>query len=99
MSGLNQSPVEFACEDSIALNHSALNLPEGFMIGKQYRVLEKTGSGGMGAVYKCLDVWLHRIVAVKVLHRHLAGRDKWLFRFQQEARAISRLSHSGIVRI
>ena len=33
-----------------------------------YELLEQIGQGGMGTVYKCLDVALHRHVAIKVLH-------------------------------
>jgi serine/threonine protein kinase len=62
-----------------------------------YRILEKIGEGGMGAVYKAQDTHLDRIVAVKVLpHEKLADPDRKQ-RFVQEAKAASSLNHPNIV--
>jgi len=75
-------------------------LPSAAMIGEtvsHYRILEKLGEGGMGAVYKAEDTKLQRIVAIKFLSRTLGkfGPDE-RFRFQQEARAASLLDHPNI---
>jgi len=43
------------------------------MIGKtlrNYRITDKIGAGGQGAVYKATDVKLGRAVVIKVLPRH-----------------------------
>jgi serine/threonine protein kinase/Tol biopolymer transport system component len=62
-----------------------------------YRILEKIGEGGMGAVYKAQDTHLDRIVAVKVLpHEKMADPDRKQ-RFVQEAKAASSLNHPNIV--
>ncbi|MEW5900002.1 MAG: protein kinase [Acidobacteriota bacterium] len=62
-----------------------------------YRILEKIGEGGMGAVYKALDTHLDRTVAVKVLpHEKVADPDRKQ-RFVQEAKAASSLNHPNIV--
>ncbi len=62
-----------------------------------YRILEKIGEGGMGAVYKAEDTHLDRIVAVKVLpHEKMADPDRRQ-RFVQEAKAASSLNHPNIV--
>ncbi len=73
------------------------DLPNGTIIANQFRIEKKLGGGGMGTVYRCLDLTVQRQVAIKVLHRHLVGMSKWLLRFQQEARAIARLDHPNIV--
>src|SRR5512138_1635095 len=62
-----------------------------------YRILEKIGEGGMGAVYKAQDTHLDRFVAVKVLpHDRMSDPDRRQ-RFAQEARAASSLNHPNIV--
>ena len=62
-----------------------------------YRILEKIGEGGMGAVYKAQDTHLDRPVAVKVLpHDKMANPDRRQ-RFVQEAKAASSLNHPNSV--
>lgn len=68
------------------------------MIGRtisHYRVMEKLGAGGMGMVYKALDLKLQRTVALKfLLTDSVNDRDKeGLIR---EARAASALDHPNI---
>ncbi|MEQ1845246.1 MAG: protein kinase [Nitrospira sp.] len=65
----------------------------------KYEVQEKIAQGGMGIVYKALDLKLNRVVALKVVHPHLTSDPSFLQRFLREARAMARLQHENIVSI
>ena len=62
-----------------------------------YRVVEKVGEGGMGAVYKAVDTHLDRAVAIKVLPPDKVADPERRQRFVQEAKAASALRHPNIV--
>jgi len=62
-----------------------------------YEVFERIGAGGMGEVYRALDVRLQRDVALKVFE-HAASTEN-LARIEAEARAASVLTHPNIVTI
>jgi predicted Ser/Thr protein kinase len=66
----------------------------------QYEIQGFLGRGGMGAVYQGRQVALDRTVAIKILSDDLGTTDpSFVERFKNEARAMARLSHPGIVTI
>jgi serine/threonine protein kinase len=74
----------------------ASNAPILFRIDR-YVLLEKIGEGGFGAVYRARDELLDREVALKVPRRSHFKSSKSVASFVQEARAVARLKHPGIV--
>ncbi len=69
------------------------------MIGRSlshYNVLGELSRGGMGIVYRALDVKLERHVAVKVLPPELVLDEERKHRFLKEARAAASLKHPNI---
>jgi dipeptidyl aminopeptidase/acylaminoacyl peptidase len=61
-----------------------------------YRVVEKLGEGGMGAVYLARDERLGRDVALKILPPARHPDDEARSRFRREAKALLRLSHPHV---
>ncbi len=68
-------------------------------LGERYELTEPIASGGMAQVWSAVDTVLDRVVAVKILHPHLATDDAFIERFRREAVAAASLSHSSIVSI
>ena len=64
-----------------------------------YKIIDSIGTGGMGEVYKALQMNLDRIVAIKIIHSHLVGNREVLERFRKEARILAKLIHPNIVTI
>ncbi len=69
------------------------------MLGGRYRLDADIGHGGMSTVYRAFDTVLERPVAIKVMHREVAGDSDHLERFRREARAVAQLSHPHIVTV
>lgn len=69
------------------------------ILGGQFQITKKIGTGGMGSVYKALQVDMNRDVAIKILHPKLAGRKDLASRFRREARAMSQLTHPNTVKV
>ncbi|HEY9870795.1 MAG TPA: serine/threonine-protein kinase, partial [Candidatus Obscuribacterales bacterium] len=71
----------------------------GTVLADHYKIISLIGTGGMSAVYKARHQLIDRVVAIKVLHSHLVSQATTLKRFQQEANAVSHLSHPHIIAI
>ena len=65
----------------------------------RYHITQRIAVGGMGEVYLAHDAVLAREVAIKVLHRSLAGDQGFVDRFRREARAAATLNHPNIVTV
>jgi serine/threonine-protein kinase len=68
-------------------------------LAPDFAVEREIGRGGMGVVYRGMDVRLERPVAIKVLPPALAADAEVRERFLREARTAARLSHPSIVPI
>lgn len=67
----------------------------GKVVDGRYRLDHVLGEGAMGAVYAATQLSVDRTVAVKLLHQSDDGA--FADRFQREARAIGKLSHTNII--
>ncbi|MFC2028633.1 protein kinase [Chloroflexota bacterium] len=69
----------------------------GKTISGRYRVEAFIAAGGMGSVFKALDLKRNIYLAMKVLHGDLAEDPVMFRRFKREARALQKLTHPNIV--
>ncbi|MCK6612849.1 MAG: protein kinase [Ignavibacteriaceae bacterium] len=70
------------------------------MIGsviENYKIISMLGEGGMGVVYKALDMKLERFVALKILGSQAVNNPQFIERFKREARNQAKLNHPNIV--
>ena len=66
---------------------------------RQFELQGVIASGGMGTVYRALDITLQRKVAVKLMKRELLDDARALEDFFREARACASLNHTNIIHI
>ena len=67
----------------------------GSVVGN-YKITEKIGEGGMGSVFRGVDLMLDREVAIKMLRRELARDPEIVSRFRFEAKTLAKLSHPNV---
>lgn len=93
-------PTNFAVcpQDGTPLVEVGLWSPGSVIRGK-YRILNKIGQGGMGAVYKALHVTFDELRAIKVISAELIHDQLFVKRFQHEAVITRKLQHPNAVRV
>jgi serine/threonine protein kinase/class 3 adenylate cyclase len=71
----------------------------GTMFAGRYEVAEELGGGGMGVVYRAMDVETGDIVALKVLRSEVANDQVSMERFKNELRVARRITHRNVCRV
>ena len=71
----------------------------GRVLEQRYRIDSLIGRGGMGAVYRGLQLATQQIVAVKVIRAEHSQNPEAARRFHREARAASLLTHPHTIRV
>src|SRR5690625_6366995 len=69
----------------------------GLLLDDRDRVEELIARGGMATVHRGHDQRLDRVVALKIMHPHLATDEDFRRRFGREARSAARLAHRNVV--
>src|SRR5258706_4407743 len=67
--------------------------------GGRYQLQTPIGRGIHATIYRCWDLHMDRVVAIKVLHEVYSTDVKFVTRFQLEAKAVSDLQHPNIVQV
>ncbi len=65
----------------------------------RFRIDGPPRTGGMGVVFKAIDVGLERPVAIKRIRPEFAAEETLVGRFLREARALAKLKHGNIVKV
>ncbi len=71
----------------------------GRLLGDRYQLQSKLGEGGMGMVFKGMDLRLNRVVAVKLLNPEIVNDERSVLRFKQEMATTSALTHPHLIGI
>lgn len=101
----SQTAGELFCPHDGAILIDASELPNAQidpLIGRRiesFAIVARLGEGGMGTVYRALQIGMDREVALKILRSDLAHDGKVVQRFHQEARAAARLSHRNLATV
>lgn len=70
-----------------------------FVLGGRYQLLERIGEGGMGIVWRCRDLDLDEIVAIKFLREDLAADPRLRSFFRREMKLARRVTHRNVARV
>lgn len=68
----------------------------GQIVGERYRIEERLGVGGMGAVYRATHIHMRKTMALKVLHQEMSWKPEAVARFEREAVAAGRIEHPNV---
>jgi eukaryotic-like serine/threonine-protein kinase len=86
---MEESPATVAAPDELI----------GKTVATKYLVEQMIGEGGMGKVYKAIQLALDKPVVLKVLRQALLSDERTVKRFQREAKAASRLNHPNSISV
>jgi eukaryotic-like serine/threonine-protein kinase len=65
----------------------------------QYKIIKRIAGGGMGEVYRAIDLELERDVAIKCVRPELSDLEEATKRFRAEARTLAKLAHLNIATV
>jgi serine/threonine-protein kinase len=71
----------------------------GRVIHNRYRLEQRLGVGGMGAVYKAKHLFLDRVAAIKIIQPEQRSQEHFRAWFLREARAVNMINHAHVVEI
>lgn len=75
------------------------DLTPGTVIGDHFEIISYVGEGGTSKVFKARDLFLDRIVAIKMLRHEMRAGTEDYKRFRNEALALKEMSHPNILTV
>ena len=87
-------------DDSLRLRAPILSMDAlNKILHERYRVEKELGHGGMGIVYRAVDLKLNRTVALKTILANASVSEEQIQRFRFEIKAAAMLQHKNIVSV
>ncbi len=93
--------IDVSEQDPFAYKHCP-NCGEGMRVRcrfDHFEIQEVLGTGGMGAVYRALDINLNRMVALKLLRREFSANPQFVAQFKTEAALTASVNHPNVVKV
>jgi serine/threonine protein kinase/Tfp pilus assembly protein PilF len=81
------------------LGAPAKKLSLGSVFAGRYQIIEELGKGGMGKLYRALDLRLQEEVALKIIKPEIASDKETIDRFGNELKLARKISHKNVGRI
>ncbi len=72
------------------------SLKIGSVLDKRYQIIEELGRGGMGRVYKAVDIEIDEKIALKVLNPEISSDEKTIERFRNELKIARKVRHMNV---
>jgi serine/threonine protein kinase/tetratricopeptide (TPR) repeat protein len=94
-----QKPVNEAKNGTATFPAYFVHLVPGKVFGGRFQIIEEIGAGGMGRVYKALDLKVNENIALKLIHPEIAFRERNIERFRNELRLARKISHRNVCRM
>jgi eukaryotic-like serine/threonine-protein kinase len=94
-----EAPVSAVVERTVDEPLASVGLKPGDVVDRTYRIERTLGVGGMGVVALAHDERLDRRVAIKLIKPELFAFPEMRTYFDNEARAMARVSHPNVVHV
>ncbi len=96
---LNASAASGLLDVNLRARPTSVYSPGDLLAGGRFRIENLIAEGGMGEVYRATDTELQTQVALKTIHRVLAGDHLAVERFKQEVQLARSINHPNVCRI
>ncbi|MDH5510359.1 MAG: serine/threonine protein kinase [Nitrospinota bacterium] len=94
-----EQQIRYCPHDGTAVISPKSDELENKIFDQRYKIMEKIGEGGMGAVYKAVQLSTGKFVAIKVVSANHTQNEETIKRFQREVKLQTQLSHPNLVSI
>jgi serine/threonine protein kinase/lipopolysaccharide biosynthesis regulator YciM len=86
-------------EATKALPTPIRELRRGAIFADRYEIIEELGRGGMGRLYRVLDIKINQEVALKILRPEISRDQQTIDRFSNELRLARKIAHKNVCRM